>query len=85
LVYSNFPRNITQNNRNRKKLTIDAQAKTKIRRLLNEIVLFSFYNDQNKKDKKTNNDLQNTAQNTRDYETRTSHTKPGVNSVALEG
>jgi hypothetical protein len=43
------------------------------------------YNDQNKKDKKTNNDLQNTAQNTRDYETRTSHTKPGVNSVALEG
>ena len=38
-----------------------------------------------KKDKKTNNDLQNTAQNTRDYETRTSHKKPGVNSVALEG
>ena len=38
-----FSRNITQNNRNRKKLTVDAQAKTKIRRLLNEIVLFSFY------------------------------------------
>ena len=43
------------------------------------------YNDQNEKDKKTSNDLQNTAQNTRDYETRTSHRKPGVNSVALEG
>ena len=43
------------------------------------------YNDQNKKDKKTNNDLQNSRPNTRDYETRTSHKKPGVNSVALEG
>jgi len=43
------------------------------------------YNDQKEKDQKTNNDLQNTAQNIRDYETRTSHTKPGVNSVALEG
>ena len=37
-----------------------------------------------KKDKRTNNDLQNTAQKTKDRATRTP-LKPGVNSHAPEG
>jgi len=42
------------------------------------------YNDQKKKDNRTNNDLQNTVQKTKDRVTRTS-LKRGFNSVAPEG
>ena len=42
------------------------------------------HNGQNKKDKRTNNDLQNTTQKTKDRATRTP-LKPGVNSCYLEG
>ena len=43
------------------------------------------YNSQKKKDKRTNNDLQNTTQKTKDGTTRTPQKKTGVHSGAMEG
>ena len=42
------------------------------------------HNDQKKNDKRTNNDLQNTTQNTKDWATRTAR-KTEVNSYAPDG
>ena len=42
------------------------------------------YNGQNKKDKRTNNDVQKTTHKTKDWATRTP-LKPGFNSGAPEG